>query len=118
MATPIKSATEPKVEPTTEPAGGSTDEALTEKITTIVKDVLGGITPAKTESSTEPTDTGKPMTARQQEETTHNIVQEAIKAFKTEFSGGESKSEPAKEPETKPGARSGRWIEGFLWGKE
>lgn len=117
MATAAKPAPEPKNEPAPEPTGETNDEALTEKITSVVKDVLKDVLPGKSETKSEPEDTGKPMTAREEESRTRNIVQEAIKAFKDEVSSA-PKQEEKKEPESVPGARSGRWIEKVLWGKE
>lgn len=117
--TKTKPAPETEGEPKTEPDAKvePTGDELTEKITTIVKDVLAGALTGKETSTEVETETSKPLTAREEEARTHNIVSEAIKAFKDEFAG-EKKEPEKKEPETQPGTKPGRWIETVLWGKE
>lgn len=102
----------------------STDEKPVTKsdVVEIVKEAVAGLIPGKettttTETETE-VETGKPMTAREEEARTHNIVAEAIKVFKEEVLGTGEKAETKKETETQPGAKTTRWIERVLWGKE
>ena len=110
----------PATEPETEPETTATDS--TEKggddLRSTIREVLSEMLP-KGEAKTEPKGDGdKPMTAREEEARTLNIVQEAIKAFKDEIvEKPESKSEK-KEAETIPGSAPVRWIEKVLWGKE
>jgi hypothetical protein len=119
MVTKAKPATEAEVkteEPEPKETVEITDDALTEKIKAVVESMLpGGSTeePAGTE-----VDDSKPLTAREEEARTHNIVAEAIKGFLDELKGDEKEEPAKKEPETKPGAQPVRWIEKHLWGAE
>ncbi len=102
----------------TETTTEKTPDDLTEKIRAVVKEVLGDLSP-KGEAKTEPDpESAKPLTAREEETRTHNIVAEAIAAFKEELVGQKSeKPQPAhKEAETVPGSSSVRKIEKLLWG--
>lgn len=117
MVTKAKPAADVEPEAETKETVEITDDALTEKIKAVVESMLPGGETTETETTTE-TDTSKPLTAREEEARTHNIVAEAIKAFKDEFSGEDSKKDDKKEPETVPGKKATRWIENVLWGKE
>jgi hypothetical protein len=102
----------------TEPATTEPTDDFTEKVTAVLKDVLPGLLGGETTTETAAdTDTSQPLTARQEEARTHNIVSEAVKAFKDEFDG-EKKEPDKKEAETQPGLQPVRWIEKVLWGKE
>jgi hypothetical protein len=117
MVTKAKPAADVEPEAETKETVEITDDALTEKIKAVVESMLpGGETTETTTTETE-TETSKPLTAREEEARTHNIVSEAIKAFKDEFAG-EKKEPEKKEPETQPGKKATRWVESFLWGKE
>ena len=117
MVTKAKPAADVEPEAETKETVEITDDALTEKIKAVVESMLpGGETTETTTTETE-TETSKPLTAREEEARTHNIVSEAIKAFKDEFAG-EKKEPEKKEPETQPGTKATRWVERVLWGKE
>jgi hypothetical protein len=83
----------------------------------VMKDLFGDKVPDAPEGEPAPDDS-KPMTAREEEARTHNIVAEAIKAFKEEFAGEDKDKPDKKEPESVPGKKATRWIEKVLWGKE
>ena len=115
-----KAKEESKVEEPVEEKVEVSDDELTAKITAIVKDLLGGTTEEVT-TETEETETGKPVTARQEEAQTHSIVSELVKQFKAEFEGKPVDKKETKEPETKPGPKAGglkAWVEKNLWGVE
>ena len=116
MVTKAKPAPEAEEEPEEKPVE-ITDEALTEKIKAVMKELFGDKVPDAPESEPAPDDS-KPMTAREEETRTHNIVAEAINAFKEEFAGEDKDKSDKKEPESVPGKKATRWIENFLWGKE
>lgn len=126
MATRTKPAPDDKAEANATPdeetgtATATSDDALTEKVTGIVKDVLGDLLPS-TEGKSEPdpeSDTTKPLTAREEEARTHNIVAEAIKAFKDEIVGTNDTASEKKVAEMIPGKKPVRWIEKLIWGAE
>ena len=61
----------------------------------------------------------KPVGPREEEARTRSIVAEAIAALKEQIKGEEPAAKPAaKETETPPGTKTGRWIEKHLWGAE
>jgi len=81
----------------------------------IVKDGESAV--EETESESE--ETTKPLTNREEEARTHNIVSELIKEFRSEFTKDDKEKAEKKEPESKPGAKpSGlkAWVEHNLWG--
>ena len=108
-------------EPDPEPA---TDEKPVTKsdVVEIVKEAISDLLPGKVEATTEETETDvedtTTMTARQEEQRTHSIVSEAIKAFKEEFSADDSKKADKKEPEAEPGKKPTPWIQRVVWGIE
>ena len=109
---------EPEV---TEPA---TDEKPVTKseVVEIVKEAISDLLPGKkdAEATEEPeaVEDTTVMTARQEEQRTHSIVSEAIKAFKEEFAGDDKSKAEKKEPEAEPGKKPTRWVERVLWGAE
>ena len=108
-------------EPEPEPATTEPSDDFTEKVTAVLKDVLPGMlggAAATTETETESVEDTTTMTARQEEQRTHSIVSEAIKAFKEEFSADDSKKADKKEPEAEPGKKPTPWIQRVVWGIE
>jgi hypothetical protein len=116
MATRTKTepAAESEVkEPTETPEPVAEDK---ETLKSVVKEILDELTAGK-ETVEEPE--GKPMTARQEEANAHSIVSQLVEEFRSAMKGDDTeKKEEKKEPEVEPGKKGGRWIEGFLWGKE
>lgn len=105
-----------------EPVEEATDEKPVTKsdVVEIVKEALSDLLPGKaeTEEPAEEVEDTTVMTARQEEQRTHSIVSEAIKAFKEEFTAEDSKKSEKKEAETEPGKKPTRWVERFVWGHE
>jgi hypothetical protein len=118
-STPATPAPEDKGTPATEPPAPD-DAALTEKITSIVKEVVGSLVPGAEDDTKKATTSDKAPSPRDEEARTRSIVAEAIAAFKgTLDETDKGKAAPAGAgPETKPGAKTGRWIEKHLWGVE
>ena len=118
VAKPAAPATDVKPEPAAAaPETTPIDDAgLTEKITAVVKQVLGEM---GTDKPAAPATDVKPIGPREEEARTRSIVAEAIAALKEQIKGEEPAAKPAaKETETPPGTKTGRWIEKHLWGAE
>jgi hypothetical protein len=121
-AKPAVEADEPAKEETVEDAATLSDEDLTERIRTVLKELLPGFPKDADTPADEPADDpGKPVTARQEEARAHSLVSVLVAAFKEEFQGEDKEKVEKKEPETQPGPKAGgfkRWCEKQLWGIE
>jgi hypothetical protein len=114
MVTKAKTAVEPEAEVETE----TVDDAPVTKADVV--EIVKGLLPTATE--VDPVaDTTDPLTSRQEEARTHNIVLEKIQELKTAFDEGKTKEPEKKEPETVPGPKAGgikAWCEKNIWGIE
>lgn len=102
-------------EPETKPEGEEVvkKSELFEAVKEIVEKILPGkAEEPETEEEKEPP---KRMTARDEEEHTRGIVQQAIKDFLDK--APEEKKEDKKAVEEPPGTKHVRRVEGFMWGK-
>jgi hypothetical protein len=122
-AKPAVEADEPKPDETetkVDDAAKLSDDELTEKIRTVLKELLPNF-PKEEATTEEVVDDNKPVTARQEEARAHSLVSELVAAFKEEFQGDEKPKVEKSEPESKPGPKPGglkRWVEKNLWGIE
>ncbi len=101
-----------EVEPETEEP--TADDGLTEKIRSVVEEML-----ARTPEKVEEVEDDKPLTSREEERRASSLVSEVINGFKEALA--EAKGEPKeekKEPEELPAKKSVRKVEKYLWGVE